>query len=48
MDPLEPSYLKYLQEEANRHVAMLGDDFAGVSMDRGWAQVRLHHGHLCN
>jgi hypothetical protein len=29
MDPLDPSYLDLLLREAKRHVALLGDDFAG-------------------
>ena len=39
MDCAEPHYLELLKEEARRHVAMLGDDFAGVSCDRGWPQL---------
>ena len=39
MDCAEPNYLALLKEEARRHVAMLGDDFAGVSCDRGWPQL---------
>jgi hypothetical protein len=35
MDPLDPKYLSLLLKEAHRHVALLGDDFAGVSCDRG-------------
>ena len=43
MDPLDPQYLALLLEEARRHVAMLGDDFAGVSCDRGWPQLLNAH-----
>ena len=43
MDPLEPSYLGLLLREARRHVALLGDDFAGVACDRGWAQLNNAH-----
>jgi hypothetical protein len=39
MDCAEPHYLQLLKEEARRHVSMLGDDFAGVSCDRGWPQL---------
>ena len=39
MDCAEPHYLQLLQEEARRHVTMLGDDFSGVSCDRGWPQL---------
>ena len=30
MDPLDPDYLGLLEREARRHVALLGDDFAGA------------------
>jgi hypothetical protein len=43
MDPLDSEYLALLKEEAHRHVAMLGEDFAGVSCDRGWAQLNNAH-----
>ena len=43
MDPLEPQYLALLLDEARRHVALLGDDFAGVSCDRGWPQLLNAH-----
>lgn len=39
MDCADPHYLQLLKEEAERHVAMLGDDFSGVSCDRGWGQL---------
>ena len=39
VDPLDANYLQLLAAEAQRHVDMLGDDFAGVSCDRGWAQL---------
>ena len=40
MDPLDANYLELLSEEAHRHVDMLGDDFAGVSCDRGWVSAQ--------
>ena len=43
MDPLDPDYLALLKREANRHVTMLGEDFGGVSCDRGWAQLNNAH-----
>ena len=43
MDPFDPDYLNLLEREAHRHVAMLGEDFAGVSCDRGWAQLNNAH-----
>eukprot|EP01052_Picozoa_sp_SAG31_P017430 SAG31_NODE_1192_length_9459_cov_15.271581_3_plen_623_part_00 len=43
MDPLDPHYLRLLLKEAHRHVQLLQDDFAGVSCDRGWAQLNNAH-----
>eukprot|EP01052_Picozoa_sp_SAG31_P058708 SAG31_NODE_18089_length_647_cov_1.087591_1_plen_210_part_01 len=43
MDASQTEYLELLKEQARRHVAMLGTDFAGVSCDRGFPQLFNPH-----